>query len=191
MPAFGVHVAIVQDGQVVLILRSDIPLWCLPGGAIEDGESLAQAAIREAREETGLDVELTRLVGTYSRPNWWNGGAHSILFAARPIGGRLQTVTDETLGARYFNPDNLPDNLLWSHHQPILDALSNGDAVARSQDLVWPFDGMTRQEVYELRAQGGVSAEEMQRLTRQLCGRRRPERETLEVGNEAECDSSG
>jgi len=94
MPTFGVSVAVIQNGQILLTQRSDLPIWVLPGGAVDDGESLAQAAIRETREETGLEVELTRLVGVYSRPHWRNDGDHSTLFAARPIGGNLQTVTN-------------------------------------------------------------------------------------------------
>ena len=104
MPTFGVCIATIRDGQILLTQRSDFPVWCLPGGAVDDGESLAQAAIREAREETGVDVELTRLVGVYSRPNWRYGGDHSVLFAARPVGGELQIVTNETVDAGYFCP---------------------------------------------------------------------------------------
>ncbi|MCP4543391.1 MAG: NUDIX domain-containing protein [Chloroflexi bacterium] len=180
MPTFGVNVAIIQDGQILLTQRSDLPVWCLPGGAVDDGESLAQAAIREAREETGLDVELVRLVGVYSRPNWRRGGDHSTLFAARPVGGELQPVTNETLDAGYFKLNELPDTLLWYHHQRILDACSQMVGIARLQDTVWPLDDDTIAigEIRNLIDQGSVS---MQDLFEQLCGQRRPEQEKLEV----------
>src|SRR5829696_4121412 len=61
MPSFGVIVAIMNNGKILLTKREDFEVWCLLGGGVEDGESLAKAAIREAKEETGLDVELTGL----------------------------------------------------------------------------------------------------------------------------------
>jgi ADP-ribose pyrophosphatase YjhB (NUDIX family) len=64
----GVNVAVIEDGRVLLTQREDFEVWCLPGGQVESGESLAQAAVREVREETGLHIELLRLVGIYSRP---------------------------------------------------------------------------------------------------------------------------
>jgi ADP-ribose pyrophosphatase YjhB (NUDIX family) len=176
MPTFGVCIAIIRDGQVLLTQRSDFPVWCLPGGAVDDGESLAQAAIREAREETGVDVELTRLVGVYSRPNWRYGGDHSVFFAAWPVGGELQTVTNETLDAAYFDPAELPDALLWHHHQRILDALGGEIAVVRLQDMVWPWGEMTNREIYEMIGRGELS---MQELLEQFCGRHRPEKGKL------------
>jgi ADP-ribose pyrophosphatase YjhB (NUDIX family) len=56
----GVNVAVIEDGRVLLTQREDFPVWCLPGGGVDPGESLAQAAVREVREETGLEVELER-----------------------------------------------------------------------------------------------------------------------------------
>ena len=178
MPTFGVCIVIIRDGQILLTQRSDFPVWCLPGGAVDDRESLAQAAIREAREETGVDVELTRLVGVYSRPNWRHGGDHSVLFAARPVGGELQAVTNETVDAGYFCPEELPDRLLWHHHQRILDALSGVTAIACLQDMVWPYGEMTNREIYESIGRGELS---MQELLEQFCGRRKPEREKRQV----------
>ena len=65
MPTLGVNIAIIPDDKILLTERTDFEVWCLPGGEVEPGESLAQAALRETREETGLEVELTRLVGVY------------------------------------------------------------------------------------------------------------------------------
>jgi 8-oxo-dGTP diphosphatase len=171
MPTFGVTVAVIEDGQILLTKRSDFPAWCLPGGAVDEAESLAQAAVRETREETGLVVEITRLVGVYSRPHWRRGGDHSTLFAARPIGGSLQTVTDETVDARYFHPQALPDTLFWWHRQRIDDALGNAIGIVRLQDVVWPFGEVTdNKDIRTLLEQRGVS---MADLFEQFCGQRR------------------
>ena len=70
MPSLGASAVIVEDGKVLLIKREDFEVWALPGGTVESGETTAQAAIREVKEETGLDVELSRLVGIYSSPRW-------------------------------------------------------------------------------------------------------------------------
>src|SRR5262245_51426716 len=122
MPVLGVTVAIIDGSQVLLTKREDFEVWCLPGGAVDEGESIAAAAIREAREETGLEIELTRLVGIYSRPKGWRS-AHLILFAAHAAGGALQPDPHEVVKVGYFGQDALPAPLLAGHRQQILDAL--------------------------------------------------------------------
>jgi ADP-ribose pyrophosphatase YjhB (NUDIX family) len=138
MPGFGVVVAVVAKNQVALQLREDAGLWNLPGGAVEPGESLAEAAVREVREETGLEMRLTRLVGVYSRPQWRQGGNHQILFAATPVGGNLQRFdVAETLDVRFFDPDALPDRLVWWHRRLAADAVAGvGGGVGWTLDAV-------------------------------------------------------
>ena len=66
----SVNVVVTDDaGRLLLIRRSDNGNWALPGGAIDVGESLAQAAVRETEEETGIRCEITGLVGIYTNPN--------------------------------------------------------------------------------------------------------------------------
>jgi 8-oxo-dGTP pyrophosphatase MutT (NUDIX family) len=148
--------------SVLLTQREDFEVWCLPGGDTDARESVAQAAIREAYEETGLEVELTHLVGIYSLPEWRVGGNHNVLFAARPVGGVLQPAEEEVLDVGYFDPHDLPNPLIWWHRQRILDALNGaGRSVVWSQNVVWPFEQeVARQELYYLRDQSGLSRQE-------------------------------
>lgn len=178
MPGVGVTVAVVEGGRVALQLREDTRLWCLPGGAIEPGESLAEAAVREVREETGLVVQLTRLVGVYSRPQWVDGGNHSVLFAALPIGGDLRGYeARETLDAAYFDPARLPASLVWWHRRMIADAVGGVSGVAWRQNAVWPFDG-DRWAVVEQARRDPALVEHVRSICTALPG---PDDERLEV----------
>ena len=92
----SVNVVVENDrGEILLIRRSDNDNWALPGGAIDLGESMTQAAVREVKEETGIDCEVTGLVGIYTDPKHIilytsNNEARqefSILLTARATGG--------------------------------------------------------------------------------------------------------
>ncbi len=161
MPVLGVNIAIIHDGKVLLTKRRDFEVWCLPGGEVNDGESLAQAALREAQEEVGLRVQLERLVGVHSRPQWLSTGSHVVLFAAKITGGQLCIQPQEVLEARFFSLDELPDGMLLGHKQQILDALMGVCGAVWRHDGEWNFKpGMTRQQLYELRDHSGVSPAE-------------------------------
>jgi ADP-ribose pyrophosphatase YjhB (NUDIX family) len=161
MPFLGVNIAILQDGRVLLTKREDFEVWCLPGGDVEDRETVAQAAIREAREETGLEVELTRLVGAYSFPSMPRGGSHLLLFTARPVGGAIKPARSEVVEIRYFDPSELPEMLFIGAAQEVGDALNGvGGGVVRAYQADWPFDpSMTRWDIYALRDRSGLSRE--------------------------------
>jgi ADP-ribose pyrophosphatase YjhB (NUDIX family) len=154
-----VNIAVIQANQIILIKREDFEVWSLPGGHVDAGESVAQAAIRETREETGLEVELTSLVGIYSVPGHNGHSSHAVLFSAKPIGGTLRWSEDEVLEARYFDPNHLPEPLIWLHRQRIADALNGlGGGIVRLQQVDWPFESdMTRETLYQLRDQSGLS----------------------------------
>jgi ADP-ribose pyrophosphatase YjhB (NUDIX family) len=107
----AVNGAVFKDGQILLTRREDFEVWCMPSGAVEAGESIAQAALRETLEEIGIQVELTHLVGVFSRCGVLPD-LPVTLFTARPVGGALRTQPGETIEVRYFPQDQLPADLL-------------------------------------------------------------------------------
>jgi ADP-ribose pyrophosphatase YjhB (NUDIX family) len=158
MPILGVNIAIIQDGKVLLTKRRDFEVWCLPGGEVDNGETLVEAAKREACEEVGLDVQLERLVGIHSRPQWLSVGSHVVVFSASVVGGELTIQTNEVIEARFFSPDELPDEMLLGHHQQIQDALNGVCGAVWTHESEWNFKpGLTRQELYQLLDQSGLS----------------------------------
>jgi len=95
-----------QDGRVLLTRRSINPghgLWTFPGGFVDFGESAPAAAIRETREETGLDVELTGLHNVYSYPD----APVIVVYTARVVGGRL-TTCEENDALEWVGPEAVP-----------------------------------------------------------------------------------
>lgn len=107
--------AVVADdqGRILLMRRSDNDLWSIPGGGMEVGERIGDTAVREVKEETGLDVEIDHLVGIYSNPRhvveYSDGEVRqqfSVCFACRVVGGGLMT-SDESLEVGFFRPDEI------------------------------------------------------------------------------------
>lgn len=105
----GTRIAVINDsGEILLSKRGDFGIWALPGGRVDSGELLHESAIREVREETGLEVEIERPIGLYYQQG---RSRMNILYRAKPIGGDLFTASDETLDNRFFSPDAIPDDL--------------------------------------------------------------------------------
>lgn len=101
------------DGRLLLIQRSDNGLWAMPGGGLEPGETVAQAAAREVLEETGIAVDVTGVVGIYSDPKHviaYDDGEvrqqFAICLSARPTGGKLQT-SSESVQVRWVGANDL------------------------------------------------------------------------------------
>jgi ADP-ribose pyrophosphatase YjhB (NUDIX family) len=109
----SVNVVVTNDAdEILMIRRSDNDNWAVPGGAIDLGESIPQAAVRETREETGIECEITGIVGTYSDPKHVilytsNGEVRqefSILLTARAVAGE-PTPSDESREVRWVSRD--------------------------------------------------------------------------------------
>ncbi len=126
----GVFALIFDEGHILLGHRRDIDWWNLPGGGMEAGETVDEAVCREVREETGLEIEVERLVGVYSKPQKQEV---VLTFRCRVIGGTLQ-ATEENRENRFFAPAALPSNTLPKHRQRVEDALLNQQsAIIRAQ----------------------------------------------------------
>jgi 8-oxo-dGTP pyrophosphatase MutT (NUDIX family) len=113
----GASAIVVNDeGKILVLRRTDNARWALPGGAMDIGESIAQTAIREVREETGLEVEPLYIVGVYSDPQHvfaYDDGEvrqqFSVCMACRITGGRVRT-SEESFEVAFLAPDEI-DNL--------------------------------------------------------------------------------
>jgi ADP-ribose pyrophosphatase YjhB (NUDIX family) len=117
-------IPIEADGAIWLLRRAFDPgsgLWTFPGGFVDLGESVADAARRETREEMEIDVELGPLVGVYSRAE---DRVVLVVYAASPLGA--PTTTEEATEVRAFAPDELPwDELaFWSTERALRDLLT-------------------------------------------------------------------
>jgi ADP-ribose pyrophosphatase YjhB (NUDIX family) len=114
-PAPTVDIIIETSGGIVLIRRNNPPHgWAIPGGFVDYGETVEHAAVREAKEETGLDVKLTGLLGVYSDPAR-DPRFHTIstVFTAKAEG--VPAGHDDAAEARIFSLDALPEPLAFDH----------------------------------------------------------------------------
>lgn len=152
----GACVAIIENDHVLLTKRKDFDVWCLPGGLVEENETVVQAALREMYEETGLEVEITHLVGVYSIP-YAKAWVNLILtFAAHSEGKNLKLQESEVAEAKYFHKNAIPDNLLWGHRQRIKDALGGKVGTFWFQNI--PYDNVQdRAELYAIKQASGLS----------------------------------
>lgn len=122
----AVFVFIRRTNTILLVKqRQGSQNWSLPGGTMEPGESLDETAVREVKEETGLDIQLTRVVGLYSKPD---ENALAITFEAQVISGKLAPA-NEISAVAYFSLDNLPKTMR-AHMQRRMDDYLAGRAEA-------------------------------------------------------------
>jgi ADP-ribose pyrophosphatase YjhB (NUDIX family) len=124
--------------ELLLMRRSDNGHWGLPGGYVEPGESVTEATAREVFEETGVKVQLGRLIGVYSDPQrqvleYPDGNriqAVNLCFEAVAVGQGEPTTPEETLETGYFSTGGLPEPFVPIHGVRVDDALATEGSVA-------------------------------------------------------------
>jgi 8-oxo-dGTP diphosphatase len=102
---------ILNNNNEILLIKGPRRGWEMPGGQVEEGESLAQAAIRETKEESGIEIEIIKFCGIFQ-----NIGKSicNTLFLAKPIGGQLIT-TNESLETRYYSVEEALELVTWKN----------------------------------------------------------------------------
>lgn len=121
-PAPAAGVLLPQGGGILLVRRRFDPragAWCLPAGFMEYGETPEACAVRELREETGIEAELTGLFGVFAGFDDPRVRAVLILYAAKPVGGRL-VPGDDAAEAAYFEAGALPEDIAFEAHRRAL-----------------------------------------------------------------------
>ena len=120
----GSNAIVERDGAVLLVRLNYGPRdghWALPGGLVENDETMEEAAIRETKEETGFDVQLDGLLASWMRPGF---PILVVTYRAHIIGGELQIAPDEASEAAFFPKAELPplDEIAWPSTSHGLDA---------------------------------------------------------------------
>ncbi|SFB70613.1 NUDIX hydrolase [Butyrivibrio sp. YAB3001] len=117
-----------EKGQVLLQRRSDTGQWCVPGGALEPGETYIEAAKREIYEEVGIKVDDLELFGLYSgddrKIHYPNGDlvySLSVIFKATKYEGTISDEDSEVLEHKFFARKDIPDDLFIPDARPIID----------------------------------------------------------------------
>lgn len=129
-PLLGAEAVVIKDNGILLIRRHDDGLWAVPGGQVDVGETLREAAVRELREETGLNGTVTRLLGIFDSVKWKSrqkSQVYHVIFQVLVEKGE-PVLTNESLDFGFFHRDELPP-LSPGHEMrvPFLFRLLNGE----------------------------------------------------------------
>ena len=126
-PKVSAAVLALKGGKVLMVQRSMDPAqgsWCFPGGFMEIDETPQQTAIRECKEESGFDVEITGLIDVYPYRDYRGGGV-LIMYRGKVIGGRPDPDR-ESRAVAFFGPDELPENIQFDSNIKALAAWREG-----------------------------------------------------------------
>ena len=168
MAQLGVVVVVQRENSVLLTMREDFEVWCLPGGAVDPHETVAEAAVREVFEETGLRVELREFAGVVSKPFWTRGGSHGLIFVAHPLDETLNADPGEVVAVDFFPTDQLPTPLVWEHRQLIQMTRANTTGNVWVNRAQTPPHSDDRAALYACATPAGFLVE---RPISNLCGR--------------------
>ena len=120
---------VLRNGKVLLVRRIIEPFrgyWDIPGGFCEADEHPAETALREVREETGLEIELTSLLGIWL-DLYLETPTLNVYYSGRPLSRRLQ-VGDDAGGAAWFSPEALPPRIAFDNGRQVLTVWASGDS---------------------------------------------------------------
>ncbi len=158
LPKITASVVAIRDGTVLLTMREDFEVWCVPSGHVELGESLEDAARRETLEETGYEVALDRFVGMYSTIGDWPD-MHSATFAAHIEGDRPVALSTphEVLEVGWFAVEELPSPMMWWQTRRILDAVNGGTGLVYTESIQSQLGRLERTDLYRARDESGLS----------------------------------
>ncbi|MCO4851942.1 NUDIX hydrolase [Bacillus vallismortis] len=121
-----------EKQQILLVKRNDVPLWDLPGGRADPGETAEAAAVREVLEETGYNAVLSAKIGVYQRPKFHD---EQHVFAGHITGGQAIAHGTETAEVRWFSPQRLPFFMVPNRKRQIKDFTKGAlDAVITLKD---------------------------------------------------------
>lgn len=125
-----------EHGRFLLQKRGDNQLWGFPGGMMEVGESAAETAVREVKEETGLDIRVQNMIGYYSKyfheyPNGDKAQTIFVFFDCSILGGEIEVDGTETLDLKFFHVEDLPPLFHQQHIDALDDLLHNRKGVYR------------------------------------------------------------
>lgn len=114
---------VMNEQKEILLIKGPRRGWEMPGGQVEEGESLKDAAIRETKEETGIDIEVLKFCGIYQNVN---GSICNTLFLAAPVGGKL-TTSSESLEVGFYPIEQALEMVTWKNFRERIEYCLNQD----------------------------------------------------------------
>lgn len=122
-------IVIRDDGRFLAVQRRDTGAWVTPGGILEAGEPLQEAAAREVYEETGVTIDVGTLVGIYQN---LSTDVITFVFHARPLSGQHPHISDETSHVRWITPTDAEDIMTEPFATRVRDAYQHQESVIRT-----------------------------------------------------------